>query len=258
MDDEFGIAGNCNGGEKANYKNPFPGGVPTVNKPGKPKGNDAGGGGPLGGAGGGSGGEPDDQSSSPEDILRELAPFTTSEACNYFLDEVTCNPETWQFLSDPSYLQSVQLSLQNSCLGDFWSCYDPDAVIFGGSLSGSSPGIYRTGGLELLEMTSDGALAFYGYGGDGYSAGLGANGSVYIGAVFNLNNPDSYIGQFGAAGVAVSVFTEGVTLFYFWDSTQAPLEPGVTQGIAVGWAPGAGASVWSSITNYVEIASSAP
>ena len=38
VDNEFGIPGNCNGGEKANYQNPFPGGVPTVNKPGKPKG----------------------------------------------------------------------------------------------------------------------------------------------------------------------------------------------------------------------------
>ncbi|MEW6085137.1 MAG: RHS repeat-associated core domain-containing protein [Chloroflexota bacterium] len=42
VDNEFGIAGNCNGGEKANYKNPFPGGVPAVNKPGKPKKDDDG------------------------------------------------------------------------------------------------------------------------------------------------------------------------------------------------------------------------
>jgi hypothetical protein len=118
------------------------------------------------------------------------------------------------------------------------------------------PGIYSTGGVELLEMTSDGALAVYGYSGEGQSPGIGgANAAAYVGVVANLEDADAYAGHFAAAGFTVSFLEEGVTGFYFWSPSADPFSPYATQGLVVGWAPGAEASLWTSNTYYIELAS---
>lgn len=103
-------------------------------------------------------------------------------------------------------------------------------------------------------MFSDLTLATYAYGGEGTSSGPGGlSGSAYGGLVFNLQDTSAYNGPFGSAGFTVSILDTGITAFYFWDSTQQPLAPGVTQGLAVGYAPGAQASIWGSSTVYTTI-----
>jgi hypothetical protein len=189
-------------------------------------------------------------SQTPGEFAQELAPFTSEEACAYLLDDRICDSSTWQFISDPSYLQSVQITLQNSCLANFWSCYNPDAFIAGASISGSAPGFYNVAGIEEIVMFSDLTHQSYIYAGQGVSAGVGGSASAYGGIVFNIKNTGTYKGPFGTAGITVSIADKGITAFYFWDSTKQPLAPGVTQGLAVGYAPGAQASIWGSSTVY--------
>ncbi|MEW6085134.1 MAG: RHS repeat-associated core domain-containing protein [Chloroflexota bacterium] len=105
MDDEFGIAGNCNGGEKANYKNPFPGGVPAAKKPVKPKKDDGGGGGPLGGASGGSGGgggTPPIINNPP--AITNPTPSITPTPPNVVLPTATPNGTPNPFAEDPAFV----------------------------------------------------------------------------------------------------------------------------------------------------------
>jgi hypothetical protein len=115
------------------------------------------------------------------------------------------------------------------------------------------PGIYSTAGLEEIVMLSNGNRAVFSYGGEGGSHGAGASGSAYGGMVFNLKDPDNYLGPFGSGGFTISVLDVGITASYFWDDSKNPFSPGTTQGLAVGYAPGAQASVWWSSTSYSEI-----
>jgi len=128
--------------------------------------------------------------------------------------------------------------------------YDPDAGVIGVGVSGSEPGIYNTAGLEDIIMFSNGTRATFVYAGQGGSAGLGASGSGYVGIVFNLDDPENYNGPFASAGITISVFDVVGTASYFWDDTKSPLSSGTTQGFAVGYAPGAQASLWWSSTIY--------
>jgi len=99
-------------------------------------------------------------------------------------------------------------------------------------------------------MFSDLTRATYIYGGQGSSVGIGASGVAYVGVIFNLSDPDYYAGPFGSAGFTISLADVGLTAFYFWDTSSAPLSGGTTQGLAVGYAPGAQVSMWSSSTMY--------
>ena len=136
------------------------------------------------------------------------------------------------------------------CSQNFWSCYDPDAILWGASLSGSEPGVYNTGGLEEIFLFANAKRATFIYGGQGSSYGGGASAAAYGGLILNLKDPDDYKGPFGTAGFTVSILEKGVTVFYFWDSSKSPLSPRTTQGIGGGYAPGAQASVWWASTIY--------
>jgi hypothetical protein len=178
-----------------------------------------------------------------------LLPFTSSDACYFLLhNPILCNSNSWQNFPNVS----ITLSPTTGCLQDFGACYDPDAIMWGTGFSGSMPGIYSTSGLEEIVMFTDGTRAVFSYGGEGGSAGLGASGAAYGGVVFNLSDPDNYVGPFGSGGLTISVLDAGVTASYFWDSSKAPFSAGTTQGLAVGYAPGAQASVWWSTTSYSE------
>jgi hypothetical protein len=133
------------------------------------------------------------------------------------------------------------------------SDYDPGAIVWGFGFSGSTPSNYNIAGMEELALFENGKRAVFTYGGEGSSVGLGASGAAYGGIVFNIKDPDAYVGPLGSAGVTLSVLDVGVTVSYFWDSSEAPLSPSITQGVAVGYAPGAQASVWWSSTTYSEI-----
>jgi RHS repeat-associated protein len=158
-------------------------------------------------------------------------------------------PTPKSFLNSGPTNTPTQIPSKNSASSDLLSGYDLDAAIIGVSASGSEPGIYNTGGMEDL-IFPDLSRATYNYGGQGGSYGLGANASTYFGVVLNIKNPESYIGPFGSAGLTISGAEVGLTAFYFWDSSKAPLSPGSTQGIAVGYAPGAHASVRWANTIY--------
>ncbi|RMG20637.1 MAG: hypothetical protein D6732_28560 [Methanobacteriota archaeon] len=124
------------------------------------------------------------------------------------------------------------------------------SIMWGWNLSGSTPGNYSTLGQEEAVMLDDGTRATYDYLGEGSSVGAGANASAYLGVIANLETPDQYKGVATAVGATVSVGDVGLTVGYFWDSSKPPLTPGNVQGIMVGYAPGASASVWNSISVY--------
>jgi len=136
------------------------------------------------------------------------------------------------------------------CWTQFWMCYNPDALMWGVGFSGSEPGLYYVAGLEEILMFSDATRAVFEYEGQGSSVGAGASAEAYLGAVFNLGDKESYGGPFGAEGFTISIGDVGLTAFYFHDSSKLPLTPGATQGIAVGYAPGAQASVFWASTVY--------
>ena len=136
--------------------------------------------------------------------------------------------------------------------GSFWENYDPDAVMWGFNLSGSTPVLYNTTGMEeIVMLKSIRDRATYLYAGQGNSMGLGASASAYGGLVFNLEDTESYEGPFGAVGVTISILEIGITASYFWDDSKAPLSPDTTQGFSIGYAPGAQASGWWANTLYV-------
>jgi hypothetical protein len=134
--------------------------------------------------------------------------------------------------------------------------YHPDALLWGINFSSSAPALYLTTGMEELIMFSDLERATFNYAGQGNAVGASISVSTYFGLVFNLEEPGNYSGPFASAGATVSVGCDGVTAFYFWDSSVPPFTPSSTQGFAIGYAPGAGGSIWYASTIYSQTWSS--
>jgi hypothetical protein len=123
-------------------------------------------------------------------------------------------------------------------------------MMWGWNLSGSTPSNYSTLGQEEVLILDDGSRATFDYLGEGSSIGAGANATAYFGVVANLETPDQYKGVAASAGATVSLGEVGITVGYFWDSSKPPLTSGNVQGVMIGYAPGAGASVWNSTSVY--------
>jgi RHS repeat-associated protein len=125
-----------------------------------------------------------------------------------------------------------------------------DAFMWGFNLSGSSPGLYLTGGMEELYFLDDKTRATYAYEGEGEAIGAGGSVTVYLGEVWNIENPEDYNGPFGAVGLTFSTPVGGLSVSYFWDTAHTPLSSGTTQGYSIGFSPGAQLSGWWSSTFY--------
>jgi RHS repeat-associated protein len=132
---------------------------------------------------------------------------------------------------------------------NYWSGYSLDAYIGGFGLSGSG-GLYLNSGMEELLMMHRLTRANYTYGGQGETAGIGGDYTVYGGIVFNLKKPEDYTGPFASVGFTFALADIGVTVSYFWDSRKGPFSSGTTQGYTVGYAQGANLSLWWTTTDY--------
>ena len=130
-------------------------------------------------------------------------------------------------------------------------CKLPSAIIYGFNFSGSAAGIYNNAGAEELIMFSDILdRAVFIYGGEGQNILLGGGSySVYVGVVYNLQKPQDYNGNFASIGYTASA-GHGSTGAFFSDASKSPEDTSATQGYYAGTAPGAQASIFTSVTNY--------
>jgi len=125
------------------------------------------------------------------------------------------------------------------------------AVILPGvNVNASGPGLYETGGVEVVVLP-DGRIVGYKYMGEGSStAGGGGSGATYAGLIFNVSDPEDYQGTSSSANITIATPNGGVTGTYFWGSGGAPLSPGNVQGFTIGFAVGAQGSISFAQTNY--------
>jgi len=176
------------------------------------------------------------------DYIESMIPFSGQDACNFFIpNSMICNPDYSPNLSN------ISISNASGCLQDFWSCYNPTAIVFGIN-GGAGAGIFNIAGAEAVIMLQNGAAQDFYYAGQG--SGEGGNLSGYSGIVFNLNDFGSYIGPFATYTLAVGP-GEGVAVSYFHDVNIAPFSPGGVQGFSIGPAAVTLISFSGTRTDYV-------
>lgn len=108
------------------------------------------------------------------------------------------------------------------------------------------------GGEDVVNFNT-GEHTVFGYHGPGVSQGASATVSAYIGLVWNLPKNSDYLGDFESVN-ATAAAGHGGSFTYFWAPGDEPIAgaftSGNTKGFAVGYAPGAGASVSYNQTEY--------
>ena len=131
------------------------------------------------------------------------------------------------------------------CGNNFSSCYEFTALIAGFN-GGVGAGTFNVvGGEDVFMWQNDLQLEAFGY----YGQGSGAGGSLapYFGAVFNLEDFESYRGPF----ITYNLTIQPVTVSYFHDENIGILDPGGVQGFSAG--PGAGYRISGTRTIFEQM-----
>jgi hypothetical protein len=79
---------------------------------------------------------------------------------------------------------------------------------------------------------------------------LGASGSVYGGAVYNVTSPYDYAGLSSAVNLTVATPDGGILITYFWSTNEGPFGQGNVKGWTIGPAIGAQFSLGYSQVYY--------
>lgn len=177
-----------------------------------------------------------------KDVFREYIAPTPSLDSAYFSSEIIRWVTSDEFADwvgqfpSPTYVDSA--------------CHDCDmsgkALVVGVGISADTPvigGVIGGAPSAAIELVfKDNKVGLFHNVGFGGTAGTGANMSIYVGLVNNLDEINGYSGPFKVANSTASLGPVGVTYGSFRDAVN----PNGANGGFIGWAPGANLSYTES------------
>jgi hypothetical protein len=133
-----------------------------------------------------------------------------------------------------------------------YNYYDFDAIGLGlGGSAGVIPSAFGAGA-ESLYIFDTAEIAGYYFIGPAGVIGAGGAGGPYLILAFNVDSSLEYTGVSNVITGTVAGGLAGITISYFWGGDE-PFTPDVTQGITIGWSPGAEVSISYAQLSYMVI-----